>query len=316
MTKLLFAVIFITWSTSGVLHAAENLALNLPFSAGNQSSTSNIVTVAKSNGDFDDVIDALASISDAGAAKPYVLAIAPGTYSLSQQIVMKPHVSIVGSGVNLTRLIASTGSETSSSGGALLVGANFSSVQNLSMRNNSNGSAFAAGIYNDGASSKLKNIKLIVFGTGLRIGIVNLNTAASISKLELTMSGEGILAGINNSNADLYIADSSVGLTSNSGAVVGIANSGSSSTRLSKTSVKVISNGTSIGASNGTPMTSSFNISRSHIFSAGDAVQASTGTGANETYISDSTVLGTITGDPKCDFVFLFDGTALDASCS
>ena len=82
------------FAVSFAVHAAENLSINIPYSTGNDSQPSNIVTVAKANGDFDNVIEALDSITDADVNNPYQVVIAPGTYGLSEQIVMKPFVSI------------------------------------------------------------------------------------------------------------------------------------------------------------------------------------------------------------------------------
>ncbi len=58
----------------------------------------NVISVAKANGKFTDPVAAVNSISDASAANPYLVVIGPGVYTITQTLVMKPYVDIVGSG--------------------------------------------------------------------------------------------------------------------------------------------------------------------------------------------------------------------------
>jgi hypothetical protein len=69
----------------------------------------NIVVVAKSGGDYDDPIAAITSISDASAAKPYLVKIMPGVYDLGTgSLQMKDHVNVDGSGSEATILTGSS----------------------------------------------------------------------------------------------------------------------------------------------------------------------------------------------------------------
>ena len=65
---------------------------------------SNIVTVAKSGGDFSDLNSALASVNNASISNPVKVVVAPGEYIVSSQLVMKEHVHIMGSGMGVTKL--------------------------------------------------------------------------------------------------------------------------------------------------------------------------------------------------------------------
>ncbi len=69
------------------------------------------IWVAASGGDFTTVSAALASITDAGPTKPYVVRIAPGVYAEPAGITLKDHVDLVGSGVTTTT-ITSTANQT------------------------------------------------------------------------------------------------------------------------------------------------------------------------------------------------------------
>lgn len=56
-----------------------------------------LITVAKSGGEFNDIVAAIASVTDASADNPYVVYVSPGIYTvgLDQQIVIKDYVSLI-----------------------------------------------------------------------------------------------------------------------------------------------------------------------------------------------------------------------------
>jgi hypothetical protein len=60
-------------------------------------SLAQVIDVAQSGGDFTSLAAAVASISDASAAKPYVVRVAPGQY-VEPPITMKSYVDVVGLG--------------------------------------------------------------------------------------------------------------------------------------------------------------------------------------------------------------------------
>jgi hypothetical protein len=73
----------------------------------------NVVWVAPAGGDFTSVNDALASITDNDTSHPYVIKIAPGTYTEAGGIDMKDFVDIEGSGQDVTTITCACGSATS-----------------------------------------------------------------------------------------------------------------------------------------------------------------------------------------------------------
>lgn len=95
----------------------------------------NIVTVAKSGGQFTDIQAAIDSISDASENNPYVVFVAPGVYSLQQQLVMKSYVDIVGSGENVTKITGDVGDVSVGPNAALVVGKDGSVLRDLSVEN-------------------------------------------------------------------------------------------------------------------------------------------------------------------------------------
>ncbi len=75
------------------------------------TSAANVITVAKSGGDFDNPVDALESITDASASNRYLVKIGPGEYELPvgpaplnipKSLKLKSYVTVVGSGVLAT----------------------------------------------------------------------------------------------------------------------------------------------------------------------------------------------------------------------
>ncbi|GAB7025552.1 right-handed parallel beta-helix repeat-containing protein [Geotalea toluenoxydans] len=77
-----------------------------------QKKTGNVITVAKTGGDFTALLPALQSITDASETNPYIIKIMPGVYDLdlaAATIVVNPFVTIEGSGENATFLVANSG---------------------------------------------------------------------------------------------------------------------------------------------------------------------------------------------------------------
>jgi hypothetical protein len=103
----------------------------------------NIVTVAKSGGDFTSIQTALDSITDATDTYRYLVYVAPGVYT--ETITMKSYVDLAGAGKDLTRITASGGS-TEDAGSATVAGASNSTLRDLTVENN--GGNFSIGIYN------------------------------------------------------------------------------------------------------------------------------------------------------------------------
>lgn len=70
-----------------------------------QKKYAEVIVVAKAGGDFDTVSAALASITDASAAKPYLVKVMPGVYGDALMFV-PANVTVEGSGMDLTTINA------------------------------------------------------------------------------------------------------------------------------------------------------------------------------------------------------------------
>ena len=76
---------------------AHNRVVVVPLSGNDIEPLSNIVTVAKRNGDFSNPLAAMASITDASVSNPYLIVIAPGVYNLNGELVLQEFASIADS---------------------------------------------------------------------------------------------------------------------------------------------------------------------------------------------------------------------------
>ncbi|WP_113952716.1 hypothetical protein [Arenicella xantha] len=141
---------------------AQNKVVVVPMSGDDLKPLANIITVAKANGDFNDPVEALMSITDASAANPYLVVIAPGEYTLTERLTMKPYVNVSGSGPEVTRLLGSFAS-SSQTFGTVVVATSNSRIENLTIQNTGSG-ANMSGIYGVFSDFTVSNVHILVEG--------------------------------------------------------------------------------------------------------------------------------------------------------
>jgi len=85
-------------NVTGNVNVSGNLNVSGTLTAANFSTPyGQVVTVAKSGGDFTDIQAAIDSITDASASKPYVIKIYPGVYEIGTgEITLKAYVTLMG----------------------------------------------------------------------------------------------------------------------------------------------------------------------------------------------------------------------------
>lgn len=245
-TKGFFVLFIIIFTTAT---AAHNKVVVVPLFGNDLKSLSNVVTVAKDSGDFNSPIDAMASINNASPNNPYIIVIAPGVYTISEILEVKPSVSIVGSGQTNTRIknIDINVPVAMSLGAA---NGDSSEVSNLTIENGSGGSGCTAISVNNGASVKLENVTAIASGcsgvnTAILLGIAssdefkNITVIASggvnatgivgdanevrLEEIDVHVhSATAINTGINAYFADLDIVDSRIRVSGSNSDLYGI----------------------------------------------------------------------------------------------
>ncbi len=78
----------------------------------------NVITVAKSGGDYTSVVDALAAVSNPGPDNRYLVRVMPGVYTESSLVTIEAYVHVRGSGPNATVITANRTSAAPSNAAA------------------------------------------------------------------------------------------------------------------------------------------------------------------------------------------------------
>jgi hypothetical protein len=252
----------------------------------------NIVTVAKAYGNFTDPVVAVNSITDASATNPYLVLIAPGTYTLTTSLVMKPYVDISGSGENVTKLTGAISSATAETS-MTVKGANHTTLSNLSI-SNTGGNGYSIGIYTTGLdiSARLQQVLATATGGDENISVLNDHSSP-------IMTGVNIIAGgTAAANIGVYNYTYSSPIMTEVNTVVsgaadvnyGVLNYNHSSPTMTEVHTAASGGTTNYGVENA--LTSSPAIRRSSIAGATDGLHNN---GATST-ISQSTILNGVSG--------------------
>jgi len=153
----------------------------------------NLIVVAKGGGDYTSIQAALDSITDASAANPYLVRIAPGVYT--ETVTLKSYVSLEGAGEGATRITYTGGASESS---ATLTGASHAELRFLTVQN-TGGNTYAVGIYNNSASPRLTHVTVSVAGgTSANFGVYNHNASPTIQDTSISAVGGSYVAGVYN----------------------------------------------------------------------------------------------------------------------
>ncbi len=181
---------------------------------------SNIITVKTSDGDFDNPIDAMNSITDASETNPYLIVIGPGVFDIgSNQIIMKSHVGILGSGENQTTITGSrsTNSADQFDDGSLIVGTDNASLKSLTILNSTNVSDDNSScIFFQNSTASIEDVHIRLYSiSDYTHGILSNNSTVTLKNVEIivdngTAHSYGILADNSSiiEDQDLTIIDS------------------------------------------------------------------------------------------------------------
>lgn len=154
----------------------------------------NIISVAKDNGDFNDPIAALASITDASESNPYLVKIAPGVYELgSHSLTLKPYIFVQGSGKDITIISSSP----AISEGATVIVAENSSISDLTVRSTANVSGYTIGMVGDGENFLIRSCKIEATNSAfVAVGFATNSTlygppSGTLDNVEIIVDGTG-----------------------------------------------------------------------------------------------------------------------------
>lgn len=150
--------------------AAEKVVVMPPGLAKKQ--LMNVIRVSAEGGDFTDPVAAVNSINDAAAAKPYLVLIEPGVYTLTQTLIMKPFVTIAGSGRDSTTLTGAISTASYDATSAIVSGADNATLLDLTIENTGGGGVSIA-VYNNGTSPVIQNVAVTAAGGRFSYGVYN-----------------------------------------------------------------------------------------------------------------------------------------------
>lgn len=172
------------------LAAAQDKVVVIPLNSAKK--LNNVVTVSTKGGDFTSPVAAVNSITDAAEAKPYLVLIGPGVYTLTQTLVMKPFVTIAGSGRDATILTGaiSTGIMIIDANSALVSGADNATLCDLTIKN-TGGGVISMALYNDGSSPAIRDVTARASGAIITCGMYSKNSSSPIIMTDVTATASG-----------------------------------------------------------------------------------------------------------------------------
>lgn len=171
----------------------------------------NVITVSAEGGDFADPAAALASISGASAADPFLVLIGPGVYTVTKTLVMQPWVTIAGSGREITILTGAVSTVSPYADSAVVSGADNAVLRDLTVIN-TGGGEYATAVYNGGCDPIIEDVTAAASGGTKNYGIFNHSESfTAISRPRLT--GVSASASGGNESMGVYNWNSSPAMT-------------------------------------------------------------------------------------------------------
>lgn len=149
----------------------------------------NILYVSKSGTSFNSIEQALDSINDASDSNPYLIYVGPGTYIISEPIILKPHVTVKGSGQDVTRIIGNFISTDESTSTAVTLVSN-SNILDVHVENQATGTdqTFASALFADGNNIKVRNVSASASGEFAACAVLG-NTGSELKIFHSALMG-------------------------------------------------------------------------------------------------------------------------------
>ncbi|MBU0944870.1 MAG: hypothetical protein KJ804_00275 [Proteobacteria bacterium] len=289
-----FGVLTVCFSLSSA--AAHNKVVVIPLHSA--SKLANVVTVSLQGGDFTSPVAAVNSITDAGPTNPYVVLIGPGVYTLTETLVMKEYVSVMGTGEQSTKLTGaiSTISFDVDASSAIVSGADNVTLSDLTVEN-TGGSTMSSALYNENSSPLIQNVTASAYGGVYSHGVYNVSSSPTMTNMTASATGGNINHGVINISLSSPTMSNMTAIASLGNYNFAVGNQGSSPTMTNMTA----------SASGGTHCTGVYNDGSSVIMSDVTAI-ATGGTESRGVYnINGSPTIRncTLKGD---NFGMIFDG--------
>jgi hypothetical protein len=196
------------------------------------------------------LMQAVAGITDASAANPYLVKIEPGIYDLDAgSLFMRPYVDIEGSGEGVTTITSALGT-----GSGTVIGANNSELRYLTVKNTGEPNQQVVGIFTETTSPRLSHVTVISSGGSENYGIHTSNGTPVLSYVTASASGGGQSFGLANFNSVMTIVNSSFSASDAAGFNAGFVTTAGGSNRITSSTIAASGGAIAIGmrAYNGT----------------------------------------------------------------
>ena len=175
-------------------------------------SPARVIWVAESGGDFPSLSEAMASIpDDTTAATPYVIKIAPGTYTENSNVAMKNFVDVEGSGQDITTITCAcsgTNSDDSINGSTISIGQVNAEIRQITIKNTSSTFGYAVHSHQNTSTTwsvSIADVTATATDGTLAIGIDAKNSTLKLRNVTATASNGASNYGVKTSASTVTI---------------------------------------------------------------------------------------------------------------
>jgi len=227
--KLIIVGLCLAFS-QGLAMAQTTKVVVIPLGADGAKPLKNVITVASQNGDFDDPVAAVSSITNASESNPYLVVVAPGVYILNSQLQMKSWVHLSGSGQSVTTLKGNFLSDEFDE--ATIELENNSTVSDMYIVGSPIGNrSIAVYNYQKNNTARLERVKLLATGGTLENrGLHSELSSPTLQNIHVTATGNAINYAIRNYRSSPTMAHITAIAEAGSSKNYAFYNSGSEST--------------------------------------------------------------------------------------
>ena len=129
-----------------------------------------------------------------------MIKLGPGEYSVAAPLKMKSFVSIAGSGQDVTTLTGAV-SSASIAKSSIVVGADDTSLTDITVTNAGGGDTFSIAILNIDGSPRIERVTAKAIGGTVSIGVLNESSSPTMNQVTAIASGAKTSYGVYNANA-------------------------------------------------------------------------------------------------------------------
>jgi hypothetical protein len=168
-----------------------------------------------------DLLQAVAQISNPSATNPYLVKVEPGVYDVdTNSLFMRPFVDLEGSGEGITTITS-----TVSTGYGTVVGVDNSEVRFLTVKNTGAPGQLIVALFSETSSPRYTHVRVLASGGSENQAIHISNGSPVLDHVVASATGGGTAIGVANLNGALTVMNSTLGAANAAGANSGLLSS-------------------------------------------------------------------------------------------